>query len=99
MINLYTFFILYGLGMGASFTLTPAIRARYFGRRSFGTIAGISRAIIMPVGVIGPVLAGYIFDQTGSYMTAFILFAVLLGISSVIMASVTPPKQPEKNLY
>jgi len=98
MVSLYTFFILYGLGMGASFTLTPAIRSRYFGRKSFGTIAGVSRAIIMPVGVIGPVLAGFIFDRTGSYMTAFILFAVLLCISSIIMASVAPPKQPERNL-
>lgn len=98
LIRLYAFFILYGLGMGASFTLTPAIRARYFGRKAFGTIAGISRAIITPVGVIGPVLAGFIFDRTGSYMTAFILFAVLLGSSSVIMAFVAPPKQPERKL-
>jgi sugar phosphate permease len=96
MLALYTFFIIYGLGMGALFTLTPAIRARYFGRGSFGSIAGISRAFTIPVGVLGPVLAGYIYDKTGSYITAFTLFAVLLGIAGIIMSFTAPPKPLKK---
>ena len=55
---LYIFFILYGIGMGAAMPMTPVIRARYFGRMHFGAIAGISRAMNMPVGIIGPIAAG-----------------------------------------
>jgi sugar phosphate permease len=95
MFVLYTFFILYGIGMGAVMPMTPVLRARYFGRRSFGTIAGWSRALTIPVGVIGPVLAGWIYDTTGSYEIAFQLFAVTLGISVVIMLFVKPPKPPQ----
>jgi MFS family permease len=89
---LYAFFVLYGVGMGAVMPMTPVLRARYFGRKSFGTIAGWSRAMTIPVGVVGPVLAGWIFDVTGSYEIAFVLFAVTLGISAVIMIFARPPK-------
>jgi cyanate permease len=89
---LYAFFILYGIGMGAVMPMTPVLRARYFGRKSFGTIAGWSRALTLPVGVMGPILAGWIYDTTGSYQIAFVLFAVTLGIAVVIMLFAAPPK-------
>jgi len=92
MLALYTFFILYGVGMGAAMPMTPVIRARYFGRRNFGTIAGFSNAFNMPVGFIGPIAAGFIFDYTGSYITAFILLAALLGISALLIMLAAPPK-------
>jgi MFS family permease len=96
MFVLYTFFVLYGIGMGAVMPMTPVLRARYFGRKSFGIIAGWSRALTIPVGVIGPVLAGWIYDTTGSYEIAFQLFAVTLAMSVVIMLFVTPPKPPQR---
>ncbi len=94
---LYAFFVLYGIGMGAVMPMTPVLRARYFGRKSFGTIAGWSRALTIPVGVAGPILAGWIFDVTGSYEIAFILFAVTLGIAAVIMTFARPPKPPQRD--
>jgi cyanate permease len=94
---LYTFFVLYGIGMGAVMPMTPVLRARYFGRKSFGTIAGWSRALTIPVGVIGPVLAGWIYDTTGSYEIAFQLFAVTLAMSAVIMLFVAPPNPPQRD--
>jgi sugar phosphate permease len=94
---LYTFFVLYGVGMGAVMPMTPVLRARYFGRKSFGTIAGWSRALTIPVGVVGPVLAGWIHDATGSYEIAFVLFAITLGMSVVIMGFVRPPKPPQRD--
>jgi MFS family permease len=93
---LYIFFVLYGVGMGAVMPMTPVLRARYFGRKSFGTIAGWSRALTIPVGVVGPVLAGWIYDRTGSYEIAFVLFAITLAISVVVMAFVRPPKAPRR---
>ncbi len=95
---LYAFFVLYGVGMGAVMPMTPVLRARYFGRKSFGTIAGWSRALTIPVGVVGPVLAGWIYDVTGSYEIAFVLFAVTLGISAVVMIFARPPKPPQSHL-
>ena len=78
--------------MGATMPMTPVMRARYFGRQNFGVIAGISRFFNMPVAIIGPVAAGWIYDVTKSYEIAFIMFAVLLAFSSLIMIAATPPK-------
>jgi MFS family permease len=94
MVALYAFFILYGVGMGAAMPMSPVIQARYFGRANFGLIAGLNRAMNMPVGIAGPILAGLIYDRTGSYMLAFTLFALLLGVSAVTMSLVRPPKPP-----
>jgi len=90
---LYAFFILYGIGMGAAMPMTPVMQARYFGRKHFGMIVGLSRAMHMPVGFLGPIAAGWIYDVTGSYHTAFVYLAVLLGISGVILPFAGPPKR------
>jgi MFS family permease len=91
-ITIYIWFILYGLGMGINLTLKPAMRARYFGRKSFGSIQGTSIMFLTPIGIIAPIYAGWIYDTTGSYLTAFSLFTILLAAASVVMLLVKPPK-------
>jgi OFA family oxalate/formate antiporter-like MFS transporter len=94
--SVYIWFVLYGIGQGAPMTVNPLMRARYFGRKSFGSIAGISRAFITPVGVLGPIYAGWIYDTTGSYETAFVQFAIALAVSSVLAIFLFPPAPPEE---
>jgi sugar phosphate permease len=91
---IYVWFILYGFGMGAGITLNTSIRARYFGRKAFGTIQGTSSLFLTPVGVAAPIYAGWVYDSTGSYLSAFWLFTVLLAVSSAILPFVRPPKAP-----
>jgi len=94
--SIYIWFVLYGIGQGIPMTVNPMMRARYFGRKSFGSIAGFSRMFMTPVGVLGPIYAGWIYDTTGSYMNAFVQFAIMLAVSAVIAALIMPPKPPEK---
>jgi sugar phosphate permease len=94
MASIYVWFVLYGLGQGLGMTTNPLMRARYFGRKSFGSIAGFSRLFMTPIGVLGPVYAGWIYDTTGSYSDAFVQFAVTLAISGVIALFLMPPKRP-----
>jgi sugar phosphate permease len=91
---IYVWFILYGFGMGVGITLNTSIRARYFGRKAFGIIQGTSSFFLTPVGFAAPIYAGWVFDTTGSYVSAFELFTVLLAISSAILPFVRPPKMP-----
>ena len=44
--------------------------------------------------VTGPILAGYVYDSTGSYDTAFIVFAVATAVSMVLVLMARPPKRP-----
>jgi MFS family permease len=96
--TIYIWFILYGIGMGAGLTLKPSMRARYFGRKAFGTIQGTSIMFLTPVGILAPIYAGWVFDTTGSYMTAFSLFTVLLTAASVIVYFIKPPKSPTASM-
>jgi MFS family permease len=58
-----------------------ALRADYFGPKSFGTIMGISSLIVMMGMTLGPLFSGILFDHYGNYDLAFtcIAFCSLLG--------------------
>ena len=77
-------------------TVNPVMRARYFGRKSFGSIAGFSRMFMTPVGVVGPIYAGWTYDSTGSYMNAFIQFAIMLAFAALLSMFIVPPKPPDR---
>jgi len=94
MAMIYVWFILYGIGMGIGFGLMAPMRARYFGRKAFGSIGGSSQLFMTPVGIIAPVYCGWVYDTTGSYITAFTLFVALLAFSAVLMSLINPPKPP-----
>jgi len=84
-IPIYVFGILYGCAVGGSATVLPILIGRCFGLLNFSTILGIvMRGFAIGV-VLGPLLAGRVFDNTGSYevalftwLAAFILSAVLV---------------------
>jgi len=90
----YLFFILYYIGMGSSLTLSGAMRGRYFGRKSMGSIGGTSAMILTPFALVTPVYAGWVYDNTGSYLSIFTVFSILLLVASVLMALTPPPKPP-----
>ncbi|MFC1954247.1 MFS transporter [Chloroflexota bacterium] len=93
---IYVWFIFYGIGMGGGFVLASMLRARYFGRKAFGSIQGSSSAFMTPVGVIAPVYTGWIFDTTGNYISAFMVVAGLLILSGIITSFIISPKPPAK---
>ncbi|MFC2016687.1 MFS transporter [Chloroflexota bacterium] len=93
---IYVWFILYGTGFGAMMGLMFPIRARYFGRKAFGSIQGISMMFMTPVGVAAPIYLGWAYDTTGSYISAFTIIAALLALSAVIMSLILPPKPPAR---
>ena len=53
-----------------------AVIADYFGTRRFATVRGLVSMLQMPVNVAAPLIAGWSFDVTGSYHTAFTAFAI-----------------------
>ncbi|MGB2813753.1 MAG: MFS transporter, partial [Dehalococcoidales bacterium] len=67
----YLFAVVYGIAHGGLFTAISPIVAEYFGLRAHGALFGIVFFSSMVGGAIGPVLAGHIFDTTGSYTIAF----------------------------
>ncbi|MBI4283859.1 MAG: MFS transporter [Chloroflexi bacterium] len=92
--TIYVWLVLYNAGYGAAWTLSSLITARYFGRKAFGSIRGFSGLFMVPVGIVAPVYAGWVYDTTGSYITSFTLFAVMLAFGTILAFLALPPRPP-----
>ncbi|MFC1953531.1 MFS transporter [Chloroflexota bacterium] len=90
----YPFLILYYGTLSVNLIVRPLVVGRYFGRKAIGSIQGTSMAIGMPLGIMGPIYLGWIFDTTGSYVTALTVITILLIISAVLMFMARPPALP-----
>ncbi|MBI2288450.1 MAG: MFS transporter [Chloroflexi bacterium] len=86
------FLLIFGPGYGAPIPLRPALQADYFGTRSFGTIMGLMSLISMTGGLASPVVAGWIFDVTGSYRLAWRIFALVTVPAIPLLLLAKPPK-------
>jgi len=82
-IHVYAFVVIYGLTYGGCIPLLMAFRGDIFGRKNFAQMSGIMSPFRMIGNVIGPVMAGYLFDVTGSYKVAFVSFAALAVMSGI----------------
>jgi len=86
----YLFAVVFGFGYGGLAALMSPVPAELFGLRSLGTIVGAVMCSFTIGGAIGPVLAGRIFDVTGSYNPAF-WACVALGITGIILSALLRP--------
>jgi MFS family permease len=86
------FAVLHGLAWGTRGPLMVALRADYFGPRSFGTIMGFSSLIVMFGMSGGPVFAGAMADLYGNYETSFLVIAGLALLGSLCFLLATPPR-------
>ena len=93
--SLYAFVFLYGLTGGGGLVLAPLIIGECFGLKSLGTIFGMLAIAAVIGGAIGPVLAGVIFDSTGSYYRAFMIFGACEICAAVAISQARSPLKPE----
>ncbi|MDM8540428.1 MFS transporter [Desulfococcaceae bacterium HSG9] len=80
----YAFAIIHGFAHGGVFALISPIVAELFGSLAHGAILGIVIFSSTIGGSSGPLLAGYLFDITGSYQTIFMILTGLgiIGLST-----------------
>lgn len=87
------FVAFFGLGYGGMIVLWPLTVGHDFGRRSFGAIAGALGTLGLSIGgALGPVIAGVLYDNTGSYDWAF-LSCVGVFCAGAVAAAMTPEPQ------
>ena len=89
----WTFFVfaaLYGIAHGTAFTIICPLVAEVFGLASLGAIYGVVSFFGVTGGAIGPVIAGRIFDITGSYQPSLLICLSLSVLSIVVAAGIKP---------
>jgi len=82
---IFPFLFLFPLGYGGSMVLRGSILREYFGRDSFGKILGILMGSAAIGSIIGPTLAGWVFDTLGSYHVVWLVLSVLIGLTIVLI--------------
>ena len=80
---IFLYALLLGAGYAISNPLPPTMTADLFPGRHFGAIFGLIVMGTFAGSAIGAWLAGYLFDQTGSYLAPFTLAAIGSGLAAV----------------
>ena len=83
---LIVYAILFGAGWGGFIALSPVVAAEIFGPVGLGTILGATYTAAGIAGLLGPTLAGYLIDKSGSYQPAIIgaMIVAFLGFLLLI---------------
>ncbi len=92
--DLQLFYIIatvYGLVHGGISPIIITLSGSLFGTRSVGGIIGALTLGLTTGVAIGPLLAGYIFDVTGSYSIAFSSAAIATAIAFLLCLLLKPP--------
>ena len=88
---LFVFAAIYGFAHGGLFTVMSPTVAELFGTGSHGLLFGIVLFSGTLGGAIGPLMAGGIFDQTGSYRLVFLILTVMAIVGFVLVTTLRPP--------
>jgi MFS family permease len=77
---LYGFVIVYGLALGGIVPCSVGLLSDIFGRKSISSILGAATIALGLSGILGPWMAGYVFDVTHSYSIVWqSAFVISLG--------------------
>jgi MFS family permease len=81
-----------GIALGGILPSSSALVAACFGSPSFGRVMGAMYVVILGSSIIAAWFVGAVFDRTGQYRLAFLIFLVLAAGSAVATLLVRPPK-------
>lgn len=87
---LYLFAVVFGIAYGGCAVAESPLAAGLFGLSSHGLILGVLVLGFSIGAAIGPLVAGYIFDTTGSYKVAFLILAAVSIIGLIITLFLKP---------
>jgi len=87
---LVPFLVLFATGYGGCNAMRPSLVREYFGRNNFGTVFGLIVGVAMLGSVAGPPLAGWAYDNWGSYQSIWLIFIALPVVSLTLMLTLSP---------
>ncbi len=95
LIAAYAFGVFWGLFHSALEVLLYMVLADYFGRNSYGAIAGAMRPFEAGGLGLGQIVGPVVYDLTGSYTILILFSAAVQGMAVVLMATARRPERRE----
>lgn len=90
---LFLFAVMLGLSYGGWTPLFPAVLSDFFGLSSMGRIFSVLTLNFLFGGVLGPILAGWVFDTLGTYMAAFVIFSGICYAAAILSCMLKAPSR------
>ena len=75
-----------GVGLGSEADVGPYLLARYFGRRHFSVLYGLTWTAYAVGGATGPLWIGHLYDRAGAYLPRFIVYLAAVAFAAVILS-------------
>ncbi len=80
-----------GVGLGSEADVMPYLLARYFGRRHFSVLYGLTWTAYAIGGATGPLWIGHMYDRAGGYQPRFIVYLAGVAFASVLLSLFLSP--------
>lgn len=75
-----------GVGLGSEADVGPYLLARYFGRRHFSVLYGLTWTAYAIGGATGPLWIGHMYDRAGAYLPRFIVYLAMVAFAAVTLS-------------
>ncbi len=89
---IYLFAFIFGIGLGGDYMIIPLMAAELFGVKVLGRVMGLVLTVDGLGEAFGPMLAGWLRDQTGRYTVGFTALIILSVVGTIAIALL-----PKKN--
>lgn len=93
---MYTFAIVFGLGLGGEYLIIPLVAAELFGVRVLGRLLGVVLTADGVAEATFPMLVGYLRDVSGSYRAGF-LTLIVVALAGAAAVAALPRRRTSVN--
>ncbi|HWU04234.1 MAG TPA: MFS transporter, partial [Novosphingobium sp.] len=80
-----------GIGCSGAILSIIMVFSNWFGPRASHFVFGFGSAVSATFGALGPVAAGYCYDQTGSFALVFHAVCAICGLAAITLLALKPP--------
>jgi predicted MFS family arabinose efflux permease len=75
-----------GVGLGSEADVLPYLLARYFGRKHFSVLYGLTWTAYAVGGATGPMFIGHLYDRSGAYHPRYIVYLAVVAFAAVAVS-------------
>jgi MFS family permease len=93
-VSLYAVAAFQGIVLGGFPTLAQLVWPEFFGRMHIGSISGLTQFFTTVIGSMGPLIAGLVYDATGTYQSSLWLLVATWLLCAAVIFSVRPAREP-----
>jgi predicted MFS family arabinose efflux permease len=77
---------LLGIGLGSEADVLPYLLARYFGRKHFSVLYGLTWTAYAVGGATGPMFIGHLYDTSGAYHVRYIVYLSVFAFAAAAVS-------------